>query len=235
MLLWWLFMGAIRHNAHVSSSLAKSWPVGATTASGTGFKSDVCRHGEHGDDCRLLARVRGGNDADNPPAGLGPSDPTLLAAARFIDGYSDQVYAKMRDDVARTEAFRKEILRVAPGKVVLDIGTGALALLAIFAAEAGASKVYAIEANAHSYAKALQSVRESGFSDRIVVLEGLSTNVTLPERVDLLVHENLGEIVSFEGAPLVIRDAQRRHLKTFPSPSFSALRTLKRLVLNLSV
>ena len=136
---------------------------------------------------------------------------------------------------ARRHSAKRFILHVAPDRVVLDIGTGALAPLAIFAAEADASQVYAIEANVASYAKALQSVRESGFSDRIVVLEGLSTNVTLPERVDLLVHENLGEIVSFEGAPLVIRDAQRRHLKTFPSPSFSALRTLKRLVLNLSV
>ena len=103
---------------------------------------------------------------------------------------------------ARRHSAKRFILHVAPVRVVLDIGTGALALLAIFAAEAGASKVYAIEANAHSYAKALQSVRESRFSDRIVVLEGLSTNVTLPERMDLLVHENLGEIVSFEGAIL---------------------------------
>ena len=124
----------------------------------------------------------------------------------------------MRDDEVRTEAFRREIRRVAPGKVVLDIGTGALALLAIFAAEAGAVRVFAIEGNPDSYAKALQAVRDRGFADRIHVVLGLSTNVTLPERVDVMVHEILGEIASIEGAAYAIRDAQRRHLTAFPPP-----------------
>ena len=64
----------------------------------------------------------------------------------------------------------------------------------------------------------LQIVRERGLSDVIHVVKGLSTNVTLPERADLLVHEILGEIASIEGAPHVIRDAQHRFLHEFPAP-----------------
>ena len=62
-------------------------------------------------------------------------------ATRFINGYSDSVYAKMRDDVTRTEAYRQALQQVAKNKTVVDIGTGALALLAVFAAQAGARKV----------------------------------------------------------------------------------------------
>ena len=126
---------------------------------------------------------------------------------------------RRRDDTTRTEAYRKAIQEVAHGKVVLDIGTGALALLAIFAAEAGASRVYAIEANAQACAKARQTVEERGLSHVVHVVEGLSTSVVLPERVDVITHEILGEIASIEGAPFVIRDAQQRYLKTFPASS----------------
>ena len=71
-------------------------------------------------------------------------DATVSNALKFIDGYTDATYAKMRDDTSRTEAYRRAIHAHAKGKVVLDIGTGALALLAIMAAEAGASKVDAL-------------------------------------------------------------------------------------------
>ena len=56
-------------------------------------------------------------------------------AARYIAA----CYTGMRDDVARTEAYRRAIAAAVPGKVVLDLGTGALALLAIMAARAGAA------------------------------------------------------------------------------------------------
>ena len=151
-------------------------------------------------------------------ASVATSDPTVSGATRFMDSYSDRVYAKMRDDVVRTEAYRHALQSVVRGKTVLDIGTGALALLAIFAAEAGASKVYAIEANYQAYTKAQETVRARGLSDVVHLVHGLSTNVTLPERADMLVHEILGEIASIEGAPHVIRDAQIRHLKAFPAP-----------------
>jgi hypothetical protein len=47
---------------------------------------------------------------------------------RLLRGYGDEMYKTMRDDVPRTAAYRAAIERLAPGKVVLDIGTGQFAL-----------------------------------------------------------------------------------------------------------
>ena len=68
-------------------------------------------------------------------------------------------------------------------ELCLDIGTGALALLAIIAARAGAEHVFAIEANAEAAAAARQTVAAEGLEAQITVIEGYSTDVTLPRRV----------------------------------------------------
>ena len=126
----------------------------------------------------------------------------------------------MRDDETRTSAYRAAIVAAAAGKVVVDLGTGALALLAIIAAEAGAKHVYAIEVQAAAAASARQTIAAAGLSDRITVLEGFSTDthVALPVKADLMIHELIGEIAGEEGAVAAIVDAQRRHM----DPSASA-------------
>ena len=85
----------------------------------------------------------------------------------------------------------REALRREPGRVVVDLGTGALALLAIIAARAGAKHVYAIEVNAGPAESARQAVEAAGLSDRISVLCGFSTDkkLVLPALADLMVHE----------------------------------------------
>ena len=80
-------------------------------------------------------------------------------------------------------------------KVVLDVGTGT-GVLSIWAAKAGAKKVYAIEADPLSAAKAREAVASAGFSDVVEVVEGISTHVTLPEKVDVLISETVGSVVS---------------------------------------
>jgi len=78
--------------------------------------------------------------------------------------------------------------------------------------------VYAIEGNAEAAAKARSEVAARGFQGRIEVIEGHSTRVDLPQRVDLLVHEILGEVASIEGAAHVLRDARARLLAPPPLP-----------------
>lgn len=59
-----------------------------------------------------------------------------MSAKDLCAGYTSQTYDLMKDDAKRTEAYRQAIERMdLRDKVVLDIGCGALALLAIFAAE----------------------------------------------------------------------------------------------------
>ena len=113
----------------------------------------------------------------------------------------------MRDDNMRTQAYRRAIERHAPGKLCLDVGTGALALLAIIAARAGAEHVFAVEADAEA-AAARQTVAAEGLEAQITIIEGYSTDVTLQRGVDLLLHEIIGEIAPAEG---VVSSALARH------------------------
>ena len=130
-------------------------------------------------------------------------------------------YTRMVDDEVRTAGFRMAIerrLRHRPESVVLDIGTGPFALLALFAAQSGARKVYAVEASATAaeQARATVAAAEEGGTippGVIEIVEGFSTTVTLPERADLLVCEIVGSIASEEGMYSTYRDARLRHLK----------------------
>jgi protein arginine N-methyltransferase 1 len=118
------------------------------------------------------------------------------AAWNFENGNHEQ----MRDDQRRTPLYYAAIrsrLQQAQGELtVLDLGTGPFALLALEAARCGAKKVYAIEADPLSAAKARDAVSAAGFSEVVEVVEGISTQVTLPEKVDVLVSETVGSIAS---------------------------------------
>ncbi|CAE7453489.1 Prmt6, partial [Symbiodinium natans] len=135
--------------------------------------------------------------------------PSILCFAVF----SAADYEAMKCDASRTTAFYKAIDTLCPDRLVLDLGTGATALLAIRAAEAGARRVYAVEISESSAARAAERIEAAGLSHRIQVLVGDSKELQLPERVDVVVHEILGEIASREGVVPSLRDARRRHLR----------------------
>ena len=145
--------------------------------------------------------------ANAPPSTATSTDPRSIC-----DRYGDETYAKMRDDEERTSAYEAAIAAMAPGRVCLDIGTGALALLALAAARSGARHVYAIEANPDAAAAARSAVKDAGMESVITIVEGYSTDVTLPEPVDLLLHEILGEVAGAEGVVRAVTDAAARHL-----------------------
>lgn len=123
-----------------------------------------------------------------------PTPVSVVDPRSICDRYSDDTYSKMEGDRERTDAYAAAITAAAKGRVCLDIGTGALALLALIAARAGAKHVYAIEANPEAAAAARSLVAAEGFANIVTIIEGYSTDVTLPERADLLLHEILGEV-----------------------------------------
>lgn len=92
-------------------------------------------------------------------------------------------------DNKRTTAFRRAIRKaVRKGDVVVDAGSGT-GVLAMFAADAGASKVYAVELAANNV-KVLRGVfNDNGYGDRIEVIHGDATTVSLPNKVDVIVCE----------------------------------------------
>ena len=146
---------------------------------------------------------------------LDPSDPSFVS-------FDASAYAAMKNDATRTPLFRKSLQdRLNSAKngpesqVVLDLGTGPFALFAIMAAELGAGRVYAIEASKEIAANARKVIAEQGFADVITVLEGFSTDITLPDnaKADIIVAEIVGSIATEEGAYGTILDAHRRLMK----------------------
>jgi protein arginine N-methyltransferase 1 len=117
----------------------------------------------------------------------------------------------MLADKKRVEVFRRAIFEtVKEGDVVADIGTGT-GILACFAVQAGARRVYAVECGP-VIDVARRMAEENGFEDRIAFIQGHSMNVTLPERVDVVMTETVGCFAFDEGITAVVDDARRRFL-----------------------
>uniref|UniRef100_W5LGW7 Histone-arginine methyltransferase CARM1 n=1 Tax=Astyanax mexicanus TaxID=7994 RepID=W5LGW7_ASTMX len=107
-------------------------------------------------------------------------------------GYLSQQQNMMQDYV-RTGTYQRAILQNHTDfkdKVVLDVGCGS-GILSFFAAQAGARKVYAVEASTMAqHAEVL--VNSNRLMDRVVVIPGKVEEVTLPEQVDIIISEPMG-------------------------------------------
>ncbi len=126
--------------------------------------------------------------------------------------YSIESYGAMIRDQRRTGPF-VEALRQAiqPGSVVLDIGTGT-GIFAFLACQFGAARVYAIEPDPAIDVAQLSAKSIPG-SERITWLRGLSTEIDLPEQVDVVVGDLHGVLPFFKGNLDSLSDARKRHLK----------------------
>lgn len=118
--------------------------------------------------------------------------------------YDDVTYGAMATDEARNSRYRAAFARHLPGKTVLDVGTGPLAILARLAVDAGAAHVFAVDLSAETVAKARATVAERGLADRITVLHGDAAALTLPRPVDWCVSEIVGAIGGSEGAAMIL-------------------------------
>ena len=119
----------------------------------------------------------------------------------------------MLADRTRSERLRRAVFKtVQPGDVVLDIGTGT-GLLSMFAAQAGAARVYAVEHCPATAELARELIARNAMDDRITVIEGSAVEVDLPEPVDVLLIELIGNLGSEENLEEVAAAVASRWLK----------------------
>ena len=117
----------------------------------------------------------------------------------------------MLGDKIRMDAYKKAIFEVVkPGMSVCEIGVGT-GVLSKWALEAGASVVYGIEVDKEILKIAEENL--ASFGKKFIPLCGLSYDVSLPEKVDLILSEILGNIADNENFCRILTDAQKRFLK----------------------
>jgi protein arginine N-methyltransferase 1 len=122
-------------------------------------------------------------------------------------------YKWMMEDKVRMDAYQAAIRQVCAEKVVCEIGVG-LGPLSLMALHAGATRVYGIELDPEALSVATEVIRASGFGpDRFIGIVGLSTRVSLPEPVDVLLSETLDSMGIGENTHRYMADARTRLLK----------------------
>ncbi|GAA5893921.1 hypothetical protein JCM6882_003128 [Rhodosporidiobolus microsporus] len=120
----------------------------------------------------------------------------------YFESYQyNDIHEIMLKDRVRTNAYRDFIVHPAnaprfQGKVVLDVGCGT-GILSMFAAKAGARKVYAVDASNVAY-KAMRNIKANGFEGTIEVLKGKVEEIKLPEKVDVIISEWMGYCLLYE-------------------------------------
>jgi protein arginine N-methyltransferase 1 len=125
--------------------------------------------------------------------------------------YTIRGHGAMLADRVRMDAYAAALeATVRPGSVVLDVGTGT-GIFALLACRLGARRVYAVDPG-DSIHLARAAARDSGFADRIELIQGLSTEMELPERAEVMVSDLRGLLPLFEQHISSVIDARERLL-----------------------
>lgn len=143
--------------------------------------------------------------------------------ANYFCSYSYLYHQKqMLMDHVRMRAYHSAIMSnksLFEGKVVLDVGTGS-GVLSLWAAQAGAAKVYAVEYTDMAI-HARKMVEANGLSHVIEVIQSSVEELELPCQVDIIISEWMGYILLRESMLDSVIRARNKWMKAsgamFPS------------------
>jgi type I protein arginine methyltransferase len=125
--------------------------------------------------------------------------------------YSVSGHGTMIADKVRTQAYLSALqLAVKPDSVVLDLGAGT-GFFALMACRFGARRVFAIEPG-DIINTAREVAKANGLEKSIEFYQAMSTEVSLPERADVIVSDLRGVLPLFERHLPSIVDARKRLL-----------------------
>lgn len=158
----------------------------------------------------LLSRLRVSSE-------FGPRECAFMTKYFYYFGKM-RSHEGMMNDIGRSETYRKAIMGNPDNfkdKVIMDVGSGS-GLLAFFAIQAGAKKVYAVEAGCmHEVIGML--ARANGWGDKVVVINKVLQDMTEDDcplnSVDTMVAETLGTFLFGERGIETMLVARDRFLK----------------------
>ncbi|KAI8487770.1 class I-like SAM-binding methyltransferase super [Branchiostoma belcheri] len=135
------------------------------------------------------------------PKTLEELESELWQDEEYFGSYSSlKLQLEMLNDKPRTLAYRTAIERNAEflkDKVIMDLGCGT-GILSLFCARYGRpNKIYAVEASRMAD-KAKKLMLYNGYWDVVKVIHNRVENITLPEKVDLIISEWMGTLLLFE-------------------------------------
>lgn len=120
-------------------------------------------------------------------------------------------HEKMLADHLRVDTYHDAIrAHIKPGNTAIDLGTGT-GILALYAARQGAT-VYAIDHS--SFIGIAQKIAEKNGTDTIKFVRSNSRRFNPPEKVDFIIHEQMGDDLFNENMIQNLLDLKRRALKS---------------------
>lgn len=161
------------------------------------------RESRDGHDGAAGLRVSGQKQQQRPPC-------TDFDMAYFHSYAHVGIHEEMIKDRVRTDTYRAAIMQhqsSIAGKVVVDVGCGT-GILSIFCAQAGAKRVYAVDASEIAI-QANEVVKANNLSDTVIVLHGRVEDVEIEEEVDVIISEWMGYMLLYEsmlGSVIIARD-----------------------------
>lgn len=161
---------------------------------------------------KVLARLL--PDGSNPNV-IGDADFDMTSSDYYFNSYAHfGIHEEMLKDDVRTRSYMRAIVdnpHLFEGKTVMDVGCGT-GVLSIFAAKAGAKKVYAVECS-KIVDQARQIIEANGFSSIIEVKETKVEDMELPEKVDIIISEWMGYFLFYESMLDTVLFARDKWLK----------------------
>lgn len=151
----------------------------------------------------------------NTPGVLHDADFDMTSSDYYFNSYAHfGIHEEMLKDEVRTRSYMRAICdnpHLFANKIVLDVGCGT-GILSIFAAKAGAAKVYAVECS-KIVDQARRIIADNGFADVIEVIEGKVEDVELPCSVDIIISEWMGYFLFYESMLDTVLYARDKWLK----------------------
>jgi protein arginine N-methyltransferase 1 len=139
----------------------------------------------------------------------------MTSADYYFNSYAHfGIHEEMLKDEVRTKSYRSAIYGsryIFKDKVVLDVGCGT-GILSLFAAHAGAKKVYGIDYSEIAD-QAREIVKKNKYDHIVTIIRGKMEEVELPEKVDIIISEWMGYFLLYESMLDTVLIARDKWLK----------------------